>query len=131
MELDVSYTLTDKLIISFHFTDGGWETTDAMTTDNTEVGITTDRTTLDDITTDIPMSYNDITKGITTSYRDVTTTSFPTTTLEVETASQEIPSTQNLDEVSGNTEGVDLDNVVTTPSTEGPTLGRTTRTRSS
>eukprot|EP00057_Strongylocentrotus_purpuratus_P008846 XP_011663320.1 PREDICTED: mucin-4 [Strongylocentrotus purpuratus] len=91
-----------------------------MTTENTEVGITTDIITLDDITTDIPRTYNDITKGITTSYRDVTTTPFPTTTLDVETASQEIPSTQNLDEVSGKTEGVGLDNGVTTPSTEGP-----------
>lgn len=112
---------TDKLIISFNFTDGRWETTDAMTTENTEVDITTDIITLDDITTDIPMSYNDITKGITTSYRDVSTTSFPTTTaLDVETTSQEIPSTKNLDEVSGKTEGVGLDNVETTPSTEGP-----------
>lgn len=91
-----------------------------MTTDNTEVGITTDRTTLDDITTDIPSSYDDITTGITTSYHDVTTTSFPTTTLDVEIVTQEIPSTKNLDEVSGKTEGIGLDNVVTTPSTEGP-----------
>lgn len=91
-----------------------------MTTDNTEVGITTDSTTLDDITTDIPRSYNDITKGITTSYRDVRTTSFPMTALDVEIVTQEIPSTKNLDEVSGKTEGVGLDDVVTTPSTEGP-----------